>query len=515
MGLPCKVAKARNNDRLFRPTLRQLENREAPGETLGAVFGLFGPHSAVDVGPLHAGNETDTSLVDVSTAISTNDGQDASVSEASPFAVALASAPLAPTVPHQGGGSGTERRAPSVSVEHAGGSLDAIADGALLKMPVAPLPAGKAPTRAVADAPSFLQNAPGASIEVGDGVPAGPRALVFPPADSGRPAAIVTPEATPLAPAGNGAPPRPIPGPEHKPWSRVGATFEDTSEEGDSTSPQAHFTGTKMTALNSNSVSDDLWWFGGVTPANYPTAILLQLTNLPQNYGDAQWRWTITAGTNIVEFSSILNGGVLYGASGTATGLRSLSGSVAPNDVSIQVEASWDGAVWGGGWSCTMTVCRPNKLVANHDWSDSVENLLVGNNLQLGYRSVISYTALDQFGNALPRDIEFNEKLGAIVEPRDWVGSTWVRGGESAAMGAPTQLRDTILVTSAPDWVPQSNNPGPRRNPPQPMDNTKVDHFTQEWRVGSLTIGQGYLIQTDIIQRYTDHARHESVQSPA
>jgi hypothetical protein len=51
------------------------------------------------------------------------------------------------------------------------------------------------------------------------------------------------------------------------------------------------------------------------------------------------------------------------------------------------------------------------------------------------------------------------------------------------------------------------------QNPTVPLGNTPVHFFGQEWWAGSLNIGSGVLVQTDTLQRYSDHPRHINTQT--
>jgi hypothetical protein len=46
-------------------------------------------------------------------------------------------------------------------------------------------------------------------------------------------------------------------------------------------------------------------------------------------------------------------------------------------------------------------------------------------------------------------------------------------------------------------------------------DSTQQQHWSQELRVGSLTAGAGVRVQTDTIVRFTNHAEHQNIVSPA
>jgi len=56
--------------------------------------------------------------------------------------------------------------------------------------------------------------------------------------------------------------------------------------------------------------------------------------------------------------------------------------------------------------------------------------------------------------------------------------------------------------------------------PPTPVptcdgNNTAVQHWGQEFRVGSVASGFGRRIQTDTLQKYIGHAAHVEIKSPA
>src|SRR5262249_667643 len=121
---------------------------------------------------------------------------------------------------------------------------------------------------------------------------------------------------------------------------------------------------------------------------------------------------------------------------------------------------------------------RPDKLFPQvivddyWDWPDGAGE---------GYMSNIRDLILDQFGNAPPRKVAANEKFTTgIVEPRDWVGSDWPLPREGAYMQAPNELIDHVGRRTVAGNIPQSSHPG------RPdLGNTTVDHWTQEWRIGS------------------------------
>lgn len=104
--------------------------------------------------------------------------------------------------------------------------------------------------------------------------------------------------------------------------------------------------------------------------------------------------------------------------------------------------------------------------------------------------------------------INLNEQFGAFVTdinpPDNWASPT--AGGYAGSDNWFDQiyLSDRYL----------NLNPHPT-NPQTPLGTTKVDHATQEWRMGSTTVGQGVKVQTNTLQRFTDHGTHTNIVSPS
>jgi len=93
----------------------------------------------------------------------------------------------------------------------------------------------------------------------------------------------------------------------------------------------------------------------------------------------------------------------------------------------------------------------------------------------------------------------------------DYAGNNWQWGVSDSSWISGDEWTDTINFMSA--WcasqpcVPLPSNPGP--------DFIAVHNANQKWSVGSQTPGQGAAIQTNILRRYTDEARHEGITNPA
>jgi hypothetical protein len=118
-----------------------------------------------------------------------------------------------------------------------------------------------------------------------------------------------------------------------------------------------------------------------------------------------------------------------------------------------------------------------------------------------GYESHENYNVIDD-KRAPVTSFDINEQwsTGAVA---DAAGCDWRRGAPGSVHVDGSTFFDNLQgETSAHKPVPQ--------NPQSPLGSTKVQHWGQEWRVGSLTPGQGTLVQSDTIQKYQDHAAHEN-----
>ena len=120
-----------------------------------------------------------------------------------------------------------------------------------------------------------------------------------------------------------------------------------------------------------------------------------------------------------------------------------------------------------------------------------------------GYESDIYYTIKDQLGTDIPTTTGVNESWTTGVV-NDYSGTNWLRGSPG---GSPTQgavFYDKIQGAYT-GYTPAASCTGA---------DSKVDHWGQEWWVGSQTSGSGTPVQTDTLQKYIDRGDHESIVSP-
>ena len=122
-----------------------------------------------------------------------------------------------------------------------------------------------------------------------------------------------------------------------------------------------------------------------------------------------------------------------------------------------------------------------------------------------GYETHETYEVLDDKGTPI-KGFDINEKWpGAVVN--DDAKADWRRGPAGGAHSSGTTFFDKMQGESS------SHTPTPQ-NPQAPLGSHKVQHWDQEWYVGSTTPGSGTLVQTNLFQKYQDHAAHENIKSP-
>jgi hypothetical protein len=109
----------------------------------------------------------------------------------------------------------------------------------------------------------------------------------------------------------------------------------------------------------------------------------------------------------------------------------------------------------------------------------------------------------------LPDFVSNNEK---------WTGpkindtpNNWRRGYQGVAQKVnPADMKDKL---SPGGWDTAAPQPV-RTRPQNPLGDVKVMHWKGEWRIGSIFVGHGVLVQKCTWQYYQDHARHEDIVSP-
>ena len=120
-----------------------------------------------------------------------------------------------------------------------------------------------------------------------------------------------------------------------------------------------------------------------------------------------------------------------------------------------------------------------------------------------GYETRVTYQVLDDKG-AVMTGYDVNEcwSTGVVndTRPCDW------RRGPAGSFHVAGDRFDDLIGGESPGHIPAPTAPS--------GGTTRVQHWGQQWYVGSLTPGRGTLVQTNTLQKYRDHGAHESVTSP-
>lgn len=268
-------------------------------------------------------------------------------------------------------------------------------------------------------------------------------------------------------------------------WSVVEGACVDT--------PRSH-TGSASCPVQAPTISgpNTVWWFNGQTQNGYATSI--QLTASPTN--STSYTWSTVNGILKINNSGGNNSTVTI----TGQALSDTSG-----DVSVQVAVVING-VSSNSAPFSLTVRGPKLAVVIGSPVDSADP-----NTQ--WSSLMSYTILDNLNQQLPSTVGLNENWTSVPANQypncpNSPNPCWPRGAPVPAVINNSTFGDIM----APPLL--STNPFPTPTGPG-SGSTLVENWGQEWRVGSLTAGNGARIQTDTQQFYLDHGRHLNIVSPA
>lgn len=225
-----------------------------------------------------------------------------------------------------------------------------------------------------------------------------------------------------------------------------------------------------------------VWYFSGQEPANYPTAITLTSS------GGSGTQWNITSGSSDVILSPTTGSSTTVTSSGIA-----FSASV--NNVAITA------TVTVGEQQLTsapfyITTRTPYWLVSTGGTETDCDPTW-------GYESHIPYEIQDQLLTPLPSGIGVNESWTTGVVD-DYPGTNWVQGAAEGVQLNSASFEDDIQGETS-SYVPVAQCSG---------TNTTVQHWGQEWWVGSTTSGSGTPVQTDTLQKDLINAAHTYITTP-
>jgi len=123
-----------------------------------------------------------------------------------------------------------------------------------------------------------------------------------------------------------------------------------------------------------------------------------------------------------------------------------------------------------------------------------------------GYETHVNYEVLDDKGSPI-KGFEVNEKWSTGVVNDD-AKADWRRG---AAGGVNQPAASTFFDNIQGET--KEHIPAPM-NPQAPLGTKAVQHWGQEWYIGSTTPGKGTKVQTNTLQKYQDHGEHQDIKSP-
>ena len=233
-----------------------------------------------------------------------------------------------------------------------------------------------------------------------------------------------------------------------------------------------------------------LWWFNGLSAgvAGYSNQITLTASS---GGNGTSYQWAISADSTKVSLSP---------STSATVQVTSIGQSTTANDVSITVTV-------GGQTSSpfNLTVRAPYTLGTDPNHPTPV----YGQDPQYVWNIYIYYYILDNQLTPMSTSVSANENWtsGAVS---DYPNETWgigVTGCGTTSSSTPAEAWDFIQGAFL------GNYPAPVYNTQQ--NGPAVVHWGEEIRVGTCTIGAGPRVQTNTLQKYTDHAAHTGITTPA
>lgn len=234
-----------------------------------------------------------------------------------------------------------------------------------------------------------------------------------------------------------------------------------------------------------------LWWFGGENAVNYDESG----TMTAQGATTGAFKWDVMTGAGKVDLN---NGGAdsdnITATDGNTVTIKSTDASVDADDVAIQL-------TYNGTVVCqySVTVKTPK---AENEFAvlDSAASHFGHTN---GYASLHYSEIVDQYGDTLPAEIEWNEKWIEASQNDYTPSNSWDMVTQGSQMIDPVGYIDYLGQVRYGGSIPNT------RNPQTPLGNSKVYHWRGEHYVGSLTGGKGVKVLTKKWQYYEDHGRRE------
>jgi hypothetical protein len=335
--------------------------------------------------------------------------------------------------------------------------------------------------------------------------------------------------------------------------------FEPRQADAPVSAPRAHTRQTKPGSAGAESglrpstlpvqrdawrADSDLWYFGG-EPSNGP--LPTEVTLRASSAGGGRYDWNVLAGADKVELGDADDPTHSEARDDNRVRVRSKAGSAGVDDVHIGVAHRSDngnvtraesslgvrnpvgmrvspsggapasfpdtydvGPVEAGGDEATQekTADETQTVAALPDAAPkSLTHKGTDHNTDptYMYETHENYETLDDKG-ATMKGYDVNE-LFTTTPTNDAPKCDWRRGPAGGRTVSGTAWFDRMQGEDA------TKTPTPQ-NPGTPLGSTKVQHWNQEWYIGSKDPGKGTKVQTNVFQKYQDHANHESIKSP-
>ena len=248
-----------------------------------------------------------------------------------------------------------------------------------------------------------------------------------------------------------------------------------------------------------------VWWCGGVKPFQYDVSAVLSAGFA----SGGVFRWDIVKGSDKVDFENDQDGKTKV--NNHKIGIRSTDASGAAQDITVR--CSWSHGNLASTLFHKMTVLAPSDAVVSSGPNDSIATMSTpcgsrpwcpsaGRCTATGYITQYLMEVRDQFGTALPRDIEINETFDTFTD--DFMGNNWPRPNFPPNLTTGARFGDSYGMMSCPGrFRPQPLAPSDK------LASNKIKHATQIYRVGSLTPGRGLIIRHHKAQYYLGRGRQE------
>lgn len=237
--------------------------------------------------------------------------------------------------------------------------------------------------------------------------------------------------------------------------------------------------GTTVAIKPAISGPNTVWWFSGQSPSGYATSITLTSS------AGASTSWSVTANANQISLSSTSGSSITVTATGSP-----VSGAVGEVQVTVTANGQTSSPF-------SLTTRRPFRLVAGAFTSQC--------DATFGYTDFLNYTIQDNLLTNMPLPVPLNENWTTGIVP-DFTGTNWRRG--------PAGFFTTLAATPAAfsDEIQGENVALPPNPTPICIGAEQaVEHWGQEWRIGSTVTGSGTRVQADILQKFTQHAEHDVI----